>query len=72
MARDYGIIIEAYIAKILKKRKSLQKTDLMKLLHGELKNYKTNLEELSIAIEKLCARDIITIEKTRGIIRYIE
>jgi hypothetical protein len=32
--RDYGIIVEACISRILKKKKSVQKTDLSKLLNG--------------------------------------
>lgn len=35
--KDYGIVIEALIARILKRRKSVQKTDLSKLLSIELK-----------------------------------
>lgn len=43
LERDYGIIVEAYITRILKKRKSVQKTDLLKLLSNELKTHTPSL-----------------------------
>lgn len=37
LVRDRSIIIEAYIARILKRKKSVQKTDLARLLGSEMK-----------------------------------
>ena len=38
LVRDKSIIIEAYIARILKRKKAVQKTDLSRLLGSEMKD----------------------------------
>lgn len=72
--KDYGIVVEALIARILKRRKSVQKTDLAKLLAGEVRTdfHQPTIEEINNALERLKNKDIINIEKARGIIKYIE
>ena len=72
LTRDRGIIVEAHIAKILKRKKAVQKTDLSKLLEDQIKGGAATLTEIHQAIEKLVDRGILSIEKSRGIIRYLE
>lgn len=50
--KDYSSAIEALIARILKRRKSVQKTDLAKLLSVEVMvdNYHPGMEEINNAL----------------------
>ena len=48
--RDYGILIEAHITRIMKRKKIMQKTDLMRQLTSEMKIYKADIEEINKAI----------------------
>jgi hypothetical protein len=68
------VVVEALIARILKRRKWVQRTDLTKLLSGELRvdHKQPNIKEINNALERLEAKDIVNVEKTRGIIKYIE
>ena len=50
----------------------MQKTDLMRQLTSEMKIYKADIEEINKAIEKLKNKDIVTIEKVRGMMKYVE
>jgi len=51
----------------------VQKTDLAKILSGELRAdaRQPSIEEINTALERLLAKDIVNVEKTRGIIKYI-
>lgn len=66
-------MLEFYLARILKRRKSVQKTDLARLISNELKPEARvpSVEDINTALERLRAKDIVNIEKTRGIVRYI-
>ena len=65
-------MIEAHITRIMKRKKTMQKTDLMRQLTSEMKIYKADIEEINKAIEKLKNKDIVTIEKVRGMMKYVE
>lgn len=72
--RDHVIIVESYISRILKRKKSVQKTDLAKLMSAEMRvdTRLPSMEEINTALEKLDTKGIISIETTRGIVKYID
>lgn len=70
--RDDTVIIEAYVVRIMKKKKVLPKTDITKLVYDQITNFKPTLEQINLAIERLVVRDFIDVDKMRGTIRYKE
>ena len=68
------IVLEYCIARIMKRKKSVQKTDLAKILANEGKCgiKEINVEEVNAALEKLVVKDVVVIERTRGIVKYLE
>lgn len=56
--RDYVVVIEAYIARILKRRKSVQKTDIAKILSQELKvgAHQATMEEINMALGRVAVK----------------
>jgi hypothetical protein len=68
--RDDTIIIEAAVVRILKKKRTMQKTDLSKAIYDNITTFKPTLEQINQALERLAIRDFIDIDKTKGNIKY--
>lgn len=68
--RDDTIIIEACVVRIMKKRKTLPKTEISKFIYDQIKTFKPTLEQINQALQRLISRDFIEIDKMRGTIRY--
>lgn len=68
--RDDTIIIQAAVVRILKKKRTMQKTDLSKSIYDYITNFKPTIEQINQALERLAIRDFIDIDKTKGNIRY--
>lgn len=47
--KDYSIVIEAAIVRIIKKKKTMQKTDMASLLPEYVSNFKPSLEQINEA-----------------------
>ena len=70
--RDDSIVVEAWVVKIMKRKKILPRTDLTKLLYDNLKRFKPGVEEVNAVIERLEVKEFIEVDKVEGIIRYRE
>lgn len=68
--RDDTIIIEACIVRIMKKRKTIPKTEISKFIYDQINFFKPTLEQINQALERLVSRDFIEIDKMRGTIKY--
>lgn len=58
------------MVRILKKKRTMQKTDLSKSIYDYITNFKPTIEQINQALERLAIRDFIDIDKTKGNIRY--
>jgi hypothetical protein len=57
--RDDTVIIEACIVRIMKKRKTLPKTEISKFIYDQINTLKPTLEQINQALERLVTRDFI-------------
>lgn len=57
IVRDYSVIIQGAIIKIMKNRKIMQKTDLSSTVLTLIRNFKPSLEQINEAIKTLAAKN---------------
>ena len=70
--RDYSLIIQAAIMKILKNSKNMPKKALSTLVGTAVKIFRPSLEQINQAITTLSNKNEIEIDTKKGIIKYLE